>query len=164
MITITIATESDIPDLVKLLTILFKQEKEFEENPDLERKGLHAIISDPKIGMIIVAKEEQKIVGMVNLLFTHSTALGARVAILEDMIVSITSRAKGVGSKLMSRAIQLAKAQQCARITLLVDQDNIQAQHFYEHFGFKGSSMIPYRLMIEEEEKKHLEQLKSKIK
>jgi ribosomal protein S18 acetylase RimI-like enzyme len=164
MITISRATESDIPDLVKLLNVLFRQEKEFEENAELESKGLHAIIADPKTGVIIVAKQDQKIVGMVNLLFTQSTALGARVAILEDMIVSITSRAKGVGSKLMSRGIQLAKEQGCARITLLVDRDNQQAQDFYEHFGFKASSMIPYRLMIEEEEEKHLEQLKSKIK
>ena len=97
MITISIATEDDIPDLVKLLNILFRQEKEFEENPELERKGLTAIISDPKTGVIIVAKDNQKIVGMVNLLFTQSTALGSRVGIIEDMIVSITSRAKSGG-------------------------------------------------------------------
>jgi ribosomal protein S18 acetylase RimI-like enzyme len=164
MISISIATESDIPDLVKLLSILFRQEKEFEDDPEAERKGLQAIITDPQVGRIIVAKENQKIVGMVNLLFTHSTALGTRVAILEDMIVSITSRAKGVGSKLMSKAIQLAKDQGCKRITLLVDHDNQQAQYFYEHFGFKASSMVPFRLMIDEEEERHLEQLKSKIK
>ena len=164
MITISIATEDDIPELVKLLSILFRQEKEFTDNPELERKGLSAIITDPKIGMIIVAKEEKKIVGMINLLFTQSTAMGSRVGIIEDMIVSITSRAKGVGSKLMSRALQMAKAHECTRITLLVDRENQQAQYFYEHFGFKASTMVPYRLMIEEEEEKHLEQLKSRIK
>jgi ribosomal protein S18 acetylase RimI-like enzyme len=164
LITISNATQDDIPDLVKLLNILFRQEKEFDENPELERKGLSAIISDPKTGVIIVAKENQKIVGMVNLLFTQSTALGSRVGIVEDMIVSITSRAKGVGSKLMTRAVKLAKDNHCARITLLVDRDNLQAQHFYEHFGFKASTMVPFRLMIEEEEEKHLEQLKSRIK
>jgi ribosomal protein S18 acetylase RimI-like enzyme len=58
----------------------------------------------------------------------------------------------------------MAKAHECTRITLLVDRENQQAQYFYEHFGFKASTMVPYRLMIEEEEEKHLEQLKSRIK
>ena len=158
------ATLEDIPQLCGLLAILFTQEADFQPDEKKQSAALLAIIEHPETGRILVLRESDNIIGMVNLLFTFSTACGGKVAILEDMIVSITSRAKGVGSKLMSRAIQLAKAQDCARITLLVDQDNIQAQHFYENFGFKGSSMIPYRLMIEEEEEKHLEQLKSKIK
>ena len=149
MITITKATETDIPDLVKLLNILFRQEKEFEENPDLESKGLHAIISDPKAGMIIVAKENQKIVGMVNMLFTHSTALGSRVAILEDMIVHPSRLGDGLGSKLLQAAKVLALREGCQRITLLTDRANDPAIRFYQRHGFGMSEMIPLRLSLE---------------
>ncbi|CUS41282.1 GCN5-related N-acetyltransferase [hydrothermal vent metagenome] len=83
---------------------------------------------------------------MVNVLFTVSTALGARVAIFEDMIVSPEVRGSGVGSKLLEYAISSAQVCGCKRITLLTDSDNISAQRFYAKHGFEKSAMIPLRL------------------
>jgi len=87
---LTQATYSDIPELVELLVSLFEQEAEFEPNSEAQRKALSKIILDPKIGVILVARNDEKIVGMINLLFTESTALGTKVAILEDMVVLST--------------------------------------------------------------------------
>ena len=42
---------------------------------------------------------------MINLLFTKSTALGAKVAILEDKAVLSKSRGEGIGYKLTDFAI-----------------------------------------------------------
>jgi GNAT superfamily N-acetyltransferase len=85
---------------------------------------------------------------MVNLLFTESTALGSRVAILEDMIVAAASRGKGIGSLLIDYAIQEATHLGCKRITLLTDSENIQAHDFYQKKGFTKSTMTPFRLLI----------------
>ena len=88
------------------------------------------------------------VVGMVSLLFTESTALGAKVALLEDMIVLPEYRACKVGSKLLSAAIACALESGCKRITLLTDQANTQAQHFYKMHGFEQSSMTAFRLLL----------------
>ena len=88
------------------------------------------------------------VVGMVSLLFTESTALGAKVALLEDMIVLPEYRACKVGSKLLSAAISCALESGCKRITLLTDQANTQAQHFYKMHGFEQSSMSAFRLLL----------------
>ena len=82
---ITQAVLADIPDLVKLLGWLFEQECEFESNPDLQGRSLKKIILNPAIGIIYIAKEGDRILGMVSLLFTESTALGSRVSLLEDI-------------------------------------------------------------------------------
>jgi GNAT superfamily N-acetyltransferase len=146
---LTKAKQSDIEGLVELLTNLFEQEKEFQPNPDLQRKALSRIILNSEVGVILVAKVDQKILGMLNLLFTQSTALGSRVAILEDMIVSADSRGMGVGSLLIDFAIEEASNLGCKRITLLTDNDNISAQSFYEKKGFMKSTMTPFRLFID---------------
>jgi len=88
---------------------------------------------------------------MVNLLFTISTALGERVALLEDMVIASKLRGAGVGSQLLEQAISVARAEGCKRITLLTDKTNESAQRFYAKQGFELSSMVPMRLSLTSE-------------
>jgi GNAT superfamily N-acetyltransferase len=145
----TKAIHSDIPELVELLKTLFEQEAEFEPNSEAQRKALSKIILDPKIGIVLVARDDEKIIGMINLLFTESTALGSKVAIFEDMVVQSIFRDKGIGSQLIDFAIAEAKKEGCKRITLLTDVENNQAQSFYQKKGFMKSKMTPYRLLLD---------------
>lgn len=85
---------------------------------------------------------------MVNLLFTFSTALGERVALLEDLIVLPNQRGCGIGSQLLEKAIETARLHDCHRITLLTDSTNESAQQFYQKHGFQFSAMIPMRILL----------------
>ena len=145
---ISIAIESDVPALCILLAQLFSQELEFTPNIEAQHRGLLSIIQNPNIGFILIGKLDGIAVGMVNILFTVSTALGARVAILEDMVVSDAYQGLGTGSKLLQHAVKEAKNQQCKRITLLTDTSNDAAQKFYQKHGFTQSSMLPFRLVL----------------
>lgn len=142
---IDLATIEDIPQLSILLESLFSQEIEFKPNRDIQSKGLSKIISNPEVGEIIVARKSSKLIGMVNLLYTVSTALGGQVAILEDMIVSPDSRGLGVGSKLIDYCLETAMQKGCKRISLLTDSNNTDAHKFYEKHGFVRSSMVTFR-------------------
>lgn len=143
------AVGADIPQLCLLLDTLFSQEAEFKPNSQLQALGLGAIIEGDGIGDILVAKQSGQIIGMVNLLYTVSTALGSRVAILEDMVIAPQHRGLGVGSALLKHAIDFARQKGCKRITLLTDNDNEAAHHFYQQHGFTESSMQAYRLFLE---------------
>lgn len=142
------AVPADIPALSELLSVLFTQEAEFTPDPEAQAKGLGRIIGNPEVGAVLVAREDGRVVGMVNLLFTISTALGERVALLEDMVVSPRIRGAGVGSQLLAQAISFACAQGCRRITLLTDRANESAQRFYGKQGFVVSGMVPMRLPL----------------
>jgi len=142
------ATAADIPALIDLLSILFSQEAEFRPNADAQQKGLARIIANPEIGAVLLARQGNQVIGMVNLLFTVSTALGERVALLEDMVVLPASRSTGVGEKLLSEAISFSRVQGCKRITLLTDRSNESAQRFYAKQGFVESGMVPMRLSL----------------
>lgn len=142
------ASKSDIPALNELLSILFTQEVEFAPDTEAQCKGLAVIIDNPDFGAILVAREGGIIVAMVNILFTISTAIGERVAILEDMVVSPCMRGSGIGSDLLNHAIDFSRSSGVKRITLLTDNDNASAQRFYAKHGFLKSSMVPLRLTI----------------
>lgn len=148
MIAIDDATPQDIPALCDLLSLLFAQEADFTPDRARQERGLRLILDDPRVGAILVARDGDAVVGMVNLLFTVSTAEGARVMVLEDMIVRPDHRGQGVGLKLIEAAIARATGSGCARITLLTDEDNNQAQWFYGRAGFRRSAMIPMRRAI----------------
>ena len=85
---------------------------------------------------------------MVSLLYTVSTALGERVALLEDMVVAEQERDKGIGSRLLGEAVAFAKLVGCKRITLLTDGANRAAQRFYQGHGFDVSTMLPMRIHL----------------
>tara|TARA_R110002049_G_scaffold221841_14_gene393338 strand:+ start:495 stop:953 length:459 start_codon:yes stop_codon:yes gene_type:complete len=140
-----VASLTDVPELCKLLDLLFEQELEFKPNLEAQLRGLKLIINNPNIGKIIVARDNDEIIGMVNMLYTVSTALGERVGMLEDMVITKSARGLGIGSKLIEFALGYAEQQGCKRITLLTDHDNEAAHSFYQKHGFSRSSMIVFR-------------------
>ena len=142
------ATHADVPSLCALLEILFSQEAEFSPSVEKQKNGLELILNNEHIGKIFVLKHDERVIGMVSLLFSVSTALGAKVAWLEDMVVHPDFRGQTCGSKLLSYAIEAAKKLTCKRITLLTDTDNKGAHRFYERLGFKSSSMQPFKLLL----------------
>ena len=146
--TITPATPSDIPALTTLLGQLFTQEAEFTPDPTAQSRGLALIIGNPALGQILVARQGNSIVGMVNLLYTVSTALGAPVALLEDLIVDPAFRGAGIGGELLRAAIRQARLHGCQRLTVLTDHDNAGAHRLYTRHGFQGSAMVPLRLLL----------------
>ena len=148
MISFRIAMMEDIPELCQLLSLLFEQEEEFMPNKDLQAKALAMIIDVPSLGHILIAEDDGMPVAMLNLLYTVSTALGCKVGMVEDMIVSPRYRDDGIGSDLLNYAVIFAKERGLKRLTLLTDKMNEEAHNFYLKNGFSSSGMIPFRKII----------------
>lgn len=147
-LTVVQADLGDIPGLCELLALLFNQEAEFKPDAGLQAQGLKEIIENPERGRILVLRDQAQLIGMVNLLFTVSTALGGKVALLEDLVVRPDCRGTGAGSTLLQAALDWAKSSGCRRITLLTDADNDSGQRFYQRHGFCLSGMRTMRLLL----------------
>jgi GNAT superfamily N-acetyltransferase len=149
LISVKVAVEGDVPRCAELLGILFSQEREFTPDAEAQSRGLLMIINNPEVGRIFVAEVDGVIQGMVLLLFTVSTFLGTKVALLEDMVVLPEWRGLGLGSRLIDCAVEFARRDGFGRITLLTDRDNDPAQLFYSSKGFITSEMVVFRKLLD---------------
>ncbi|WP_018969954.1 GNAT family N-acetyltransferase [Rubritalea marina] len=143
------ATIEDLDQITDLLTALFEQQGDFTSDPQRQREGVSMILEQPARGRIFVLRNDDQIFGMVNLLFTISTAMGGMVLILEDFIMHPSHRGQGYGTLLLDHVSNFAKQKNFARITLLTDKISEDSQRFFQKHGFAHSSMIPMRLNID---------------
>tara|TARA_R110002096_G_scaffold18401_10_gene62706 strand:+ start:2089 stop:2583 length:495 start_codon:yes stop_codon:yes gene_type:complete len=144
------ATLDDLARLTELTVALFEMEEDFIPDRQTQERGLRAILEQPSRGRIFVVRTDYEIIGMVNVLFTISTAMGGFVINLEDIIIHPDFRRCGYGSQLMNYVIDFAKRKDFKRITLLTDKISEESQHFFQDLQFQHSSMIPMRLSIGE--------------
>jgi ribosomal protein S18 acetylase RimI-like enzyme len=144
------ATAKDLSQLVELLGVLFEQEAEFQADPSKQKQALEAILGNPQIGRLYVAREGKRVLAMASLLYTVSTAEGGKAAWFEDLVVHPDERNRGIGEALLKHVVAQAKAEGIRRITLLTDMQNERAQAMYRRAGFVGSPMRPMRLKIKQ--------------
>ena len=142
------ATIEDLPRLVDLVTDLFRSVGEFDPNARIQERGLRLILEKPARGRIFVVRHRGQIIGMVNLLFTISTAMGGFVIQMEDVIIHPDHRGQGYGGKLLEHVIDFAARKDFKRITLLTDKISADSQNFFRKYGFDYSNMIPMRRVI----------------
>ena len=144
------ATTEDLPQLAELLEDLFSHESDFRPDQVKQLRGLRLILEQPNRGRIFVLRgpDGERILGMVNLLITISTAEGGFVLILEDLIVRAEHRSRGFGAQLLDYAIDFARQKDFLRITLLTDRMDDPAKRFFDAHGFQVSGMVPMRLRM----------------
>jgi GNAT superfamily N-acetyltransferase len=142
------ATIEDLPILTDLLTNLFLGSSDFTPDRVLQERGLRLILEQPNRGRIFVVRNKDKIFGMINVLFTLSTACGGFVILMEDVIIHQDHRGQGYGAMLVAYVIEFAGRKHFKRITLLTDRLSSESQKFFEKQGFEHSHMIPMRRSI----------------
>lgn len=144
------ATLEDLPQLTDLVMSLLGEEEDFTPDKLKQEHGLKLILEQPSRGRIFVLRTDHSIIGMVNLLFTISTAEGGFVILMEDVIIHPMHRGQGYGSRLLKHAITFAGEKSFRRITLLTDKISAESQRFFQKHGFSFSHMIPMRLVFSE--------------
>ncbi len=143
------ATIEDLPALTELVMELFASSEDFSPDRVVQERGLQLILEQPSRGRIFVLRNNHRIFGMVNLLFTISTARGGFVILMEDVIVHPDHRGQGYGSMLLDYVVDFAKQKNFKRITLLTDKMSEESQEFFRKNGFEHSHMIPMRRIID---------------
>src|SRR5438045_7436870 len=142
------ATIKDLPQMVELLGVLFTDEAEFQPDSGKQKRALEAILANPTVGRLFVAREGKRVVAMASLLYTVSTAEGGKAAWFEDLVVHPDYRQQGTGQKMLAHVVAQARAEGVLRITLLTDMQNESAQALYRRAGFVGSPMRPLRMKL----------------
>ncbi len=146
---VEMATLDDLPALTELVMDLFSASGDFMPDREVQERGLRLILEQPSRGRIAVVRNNDRIFGMVNMLFTISTARGGFVILMEDVVIHPHHRGQGYGTMLLDHVVEYARQKKFLRITLLTDKISAESQEFFKKQGFEYSNMIPMRRLIE---------------
>ena len=143
------ANETDIADLVQLLSLLFNIEKDFNPDTSKQQKGLELLLKSNATATIQVARDDTgKVIGMVSVQLVISTAEGAASAWVEDMVIVEAYRGHGIGKQLLYSALTWAKNKGATRAQLLVDIENIDAVGYYQHLNWETTQLQARRVFL----------------
>ncbi|WP_319479208.1 GNAT family N-acetyltransferase [uncultured Draconibacterium sp.] len=126
------ATEKDFPAIFGLITEL----AEYEESLDKVSNSLELMYEQKDYFNCYVAEtEEKEIIGMALYYFSYYTWVG-KTLYLDDLYVKEAWRGNGLGTRLMDKMFEVAKAEKCNRFRLQVLNWNEPAIKLYEKSGF----------------------------
>ena len=94
-------------------------------------------------GAILVAEEADRVLGMATQSFNVALRYGGEYAQLEELIVDPAARGRNLGARLLTAAIEAARARGAAEFGLYLLPWTEHNQPFYEKFGLErvGSEM-----------------------
>jgi GNAT superfamily N-acetyltransferase len=140
--------KTDIPFLARLISELFAIETDFPVNTAKQEAGLAMLMENEERALVLKASYDDEIIGMVTVQLVVSTAMGGWSGLLEDMVVALPFRAKGVGSLLVGEAEKWSAEKGATRIQLLADKANPPALDFYRRRGYENTSMVARRKLL----------------
>lgn len=138
------AQREDLGDLLPLLRQLFQIEEDFSFDPKKQQKGL-AMLLESSCSVIMVAKEQQRVVGMATGQLVISTAEGGPSLLVEDLVVDPSCRKRGIGRRLLKALGNWGKGRGARRLQLLADKNNADALQFYRRTGWQKTRLICLR-------------------
>ena len=146
-ITIEKAAKNDLPEMAQLLSVLFAIESDFTIDYSKQLSGITRLFLHESSDLL-VAKYEEKVVGMVTMQRLISSAEGDYVGQIEDLVVCEEYRKMGVGSRLINKMRSMAIDYGYKRIQLAADVDNANALAFYSRRGFKKTHLNIYHYVV----------------
>ena len=89
--------------------------------------------------IVLLAKTDEKIVGMTICFLGFSTFRARPLINIHDFLVLKEYRNHSIGKKLLQEVELIAKRLHCCKITLEVQEKNSSARKLYNSFNFKDS-------------------------
>jgi GNAT superfamily N-acetyltransferase len=136
------ASEADLPGLVELLQVLFAIETDFQLDPERQRRGLQAMLSEPERRRVLVAEGDGAVVGMATGQLIISTAEGGAACLVEDLVVAADWRGHGLGGWLVDEVARWARGRGATRLQLVTDRENEGALRFYDGRGWLRTRLV----------------------
>ncbi len=133
--------ENAAGDISRLLAQLRGNPKEHT----VSASDLEPIVSDKNI-VLIVAKDNEKIVGMASLYILNK--LGKRTGTVEDVVVDDGYRGQGIGKQLMQHIIDTARAESLVTVSLTSRPARVAGNKLYQKVGFEQKETNVYRMKL----------------
>jgi GNAT superfamily N-acetyltransferase len=127
-------TKEDLPQVLNLIKELAEYEKAPQEVDNSVERMEQDGFGPEKVFDFIVAEENGKIIALALYFWSYSTWKG-KCIYLEDLVVTLDHRRRGIGQLLFKELIQIAKEKDARRLSWQVLDWNEPAIEFYKSIG-----------------------------
>lgn len=145
-------TEAE-PGNIEAIVALAEEMDRFYGATDIEplstrtRQIADAIFSNPPAAYALLAWNGDQLVGFAAYSFLWPAVGLTRSLYLKELYVVQACRGRGVGKLLMQKLAEIAAKHACSRVEWTTDEQNRDAQAFYESLGMpRDDSKLFYRL------------------
>jgi len=98
---------------------------------------LEAVVANTDRGLVLLARVDERIVGVAYAATILSAEHGGLVTWLEELYVAPSHRSRGIGSALLGEVIERANEAGVVAVDLEVDARHSRAQSLYRRLGFR---------------------------
>ena len=133
---VTIATEELWDALQRLVPQLTSN------NPPPSRDDLAALVKSESSTLIIARADDESIIGAACVT-VYRVPTGIR-AIIEDVIVDVSARGRGVGETLIRRCLDIAREKGASGVSLTSNPKREAANKLYQKMGFRKRETNAY--------------------
>jgi ribosomal protein S18 acetylase RimI-like enzyme len=106
---------------------------------------LNSVIKD-KNNIVTVVLDDGHIVGMITLVIIHQVT--GNKGYLEDLVIDEKYRGKGLGEKLVTEAISIARKSNIESVELKSETHRIAANKLYQKLGFELKEANVYKVKL----------------
>ena len=135
------ASEQDIPIILGLLYDLGRPKPQKDSDVETFRKLVTKYLTDSDKKILVAVLDDVKVIGMLSMVFLPRLNRSTLETYIPELVVLETYRTHGVGKKLISSCMTIAKEKKCHRIRLESGNQRKESHQFYEHLGFEQSSL-----------------------
>jgi len=138
------ATESDLPTLIPLLRGYCDFYDADPTDGGLERMARAVIAAPEDEAFLLVATDGHsgEVVGFAACGWKWSSLRGARIVVLEDLLVAESARGRGHAEALIEATAAVARRHAAPVVTWLTAPDNRRAQAVYDRVGGRSNPFL----------------------
>jgi GNAT superfamily N-acetyltransferase len=136
------AIKTDLPLIRPLLSELMEAMAD-TEGFDLDRsiENCRMMIRYPA-QHVLVAVQGSNILGLVNFTMRKTITHPSSSGLIDELIVSESSRGKGIAKQLIRAAIDKCREFGCCELEVSTERSNTKARRFYRACGFKEDAVL----------------------
>lgn len=146
-VTIRSAVREDLPAILALMAMLNPD----DPSPDSEaaRRTWEEILSDARTNYL-VAEADGVVVGCCCLAIIPNLTRGLRpFGVIENVIVDVSWRNRGIATSLLRNAGHLAREAVCYKLMLMSNRKRVEAHPLYRKCGFESDSKLAFDMRLE---------------
>jgi ribosomal protein S18 acetylase RimI-like enzyme len=132
---IRLIQKDELNKLLNLYGFLHEEDPDVSENNQLEELW-NDIFNDNNSYYVVVDSEGELVSTCTMTIIKNLTRELRPYALIENVVTHPNFRERGLGTKVMKRAIEIAIDNNCYKVMLLTSSKNEETLRFYEKAGF----------------------------